>query len=55
MHTNPKILDKVRNMVNDYYALAFVPAAEVAMEYVETQEHLRKPPTEGDWRRAEGA
>lgn len=53
MHTSPKILNKVKEMVNDYYALAFVSVAELPVEIMETREHLRCPPTGGPWKPAE--
>lgn len=52
MHTSPKILDKVRNMVNDYYALAYETVGKVDIEFMQTKEHLRTPPTTGAWKRA---
>ena len=52
MHTSPKILDKVKRMVDDYYALAYVPVAELPIEYLETREHLRRPPAGAKWKAA---
>jgi len=52
MHTSPKILEKVRHMVNDYYALAYLPVAELPMQYWQTLEHLRRPPSKVPWKRA---
>lgn len=53
MHTSPKILKKVKEWVNDYYALAFVPVAELSVEYMQTREHLRRPPAKARWETAQ--
>jgi alpha-mannosidase len=52
MQTSPKILDKIKCMVNDYYPLAYVPVGEVDMQYFETLDHLRNPPKDADWKKA---
>lgn len=53
MIVSPKIPRKAARLVKTYTPLIFHPVAALAVEYFETQEHLRSVPDEGhDWKPA---
>lgn len=52
MLTDPRLAVKLARARDDYGRLIFEPVGEVAMEWIETRAHLRRPPSEGKWRPA---